>query len=143
MLVKISQNSEGNTCTGVPFLIKLKRLWHRCFLAKFGKFLRTPFNRTPPVAASPNPCYLHCVILKTLHAFQEKRDLNSRDMHCFLQNFPNEIFMIFKMFENDMKLIRAACWINMVINNISHYYGEIENYCWKWDREASSRRFVF
>ena len=75
----------------------------------FGKFLRIPFNRTTPVAASPNPGYLHCVILKALHAFQEKRDLKSRDMQCFLQNFLNEIFMIFKIIENDMKLIRAVC----------------------------------
>ena len=24
-----------------------KRLWHRCFLMNFAKFLRTPFHRTP------------------------------------------------------------------------------------------------
>ena len=30
-----------------------KRLQHRCFPGKFGKFLRTPFLcRTPPVAAA-------------------------------------------------------------------------------------------
>ena len=29
-----------------------KRLWHRCFLVNFSKFLRIFFYRTPPVAAS-------------------------------------------------------------------------------------------
>ena len=46
--------------TGKPlcrslFLITLqlkKRLWYRCFPVNFAKFLRTPFYRTPPVAAS-------------------------------------------------------------------------------------------
>ena len=49
-----------------------KRLWHRCFLVNFVKFLRTLFYRTPIVAAFPNSGYLHCVILKALDAFQEK-----------------------------------------------------------------------
>ena len=31
----------GNTCARVSFLIK--RLWYRCFLGNFAKFLRTPF----------------------------------------------------------------------------------------------------
>ena len=29
-----------------------KRLWHSCFSVNFAKFLRTPFYRIPPVAAS-------------------------------------------------------------------------------------------
>ena len=36
-----------------PATLIKKRLWHRCFLVNFGKFLRTPvFYRTPPAAAS-------------------------------------------------------------------------------------------
>ena len=46
-----SQNSQENNCSRDSFLIKLqrpttlrkKRLWHRCFLVNFVKFLRTPF----------------------------------------------------------------------------------------------------
>ena len=49
-------------------------------------------------------------------------------MRFFLQNVPNEIFKIFKMFENNMKFTRAAFWINMVINNIGYYYGIIIDY---------------
>ena len=52
MFLEISQNSQGNTCARVSFLIKLqappatllkKRLWHRCFPVNFVKFIRTPF----------------------------------------------------------------------------------------------------
>ena len=52
---------------------------------------------------------LHRAILKALHGFQEKRAHRSRDMQFFLQNIPNEIFNIFKMFKNNMKVTRAAC----------------------------------
>ena len=72
----------------------------------------TFFYRTPAVAASTNRGYLHCAILKALHGFQEKRALKSRDMKFFLQNAPNEIFKIFKMFQSNMKFTRTACWIN-------------------------------
>ena len=48
--LKISQNSQENTCDRVSFLIKervsflsKKRLWHRCFPANFANFLRTPY----------------------------------------------------------------------------------------------------
>ena len=57
VFLKISQNSQGNTCAKVSFSIKLqaklaglrpatllkKRLWRRCFPVNFAKFLRTPF----------------------------------------------------------------------------------------------------
>ena len=54
VFLEISQDSQENTCARVSFLIKLqpclryatllnKRLWHRCFLVNFAKFLRTPF----------------------------------------------------------------------------------------------------
>ena len=45
VFLKISQNSQENTCARVSFLIKLqlkKRLWHRCFLVNIAKLLRTP-----------------------------------------------------------------------------------------------------
>ena len=130
IFLNILQNSQENTCIRVTFLIKLqaadlrsanllrKRLWQRCFLVNSAKFLRTLFfYRTPPVAPSPNRGHLHCAILKALDHFQEKRTLKSRDMQPFLQNVPNEIFKIFKMFENNMKFTRAACWINSKISN--------------------------
>ena len=34
-----------------PATLLKKRLWHRCFSVNFVKFLRTPFYRTPLVAA--------------------------------------------------------------------------------------------
>ena len=55
MFLKISQNSQENTCARVSCLIKLqasglrpaillkKRLWLRCFSVNFVKFLRTSF----------------------------------------------------------------------------------------------------
>ena len=53
VFLKISRNSQENTCARVSFLIKFidlkptmllkKRLWHRCFPSSFAKFLRTPF----------------------------------------------------------------------------------------------------
>ena len=35
-----------------PATLSKKRIWHRCFPVNSTKFLRTPFKRTPPVAAS-------------------------------------------------------------------------------------------
>ena len=52
VFLKISENSQKKTCVTVSFLIKLqaapaaslkKRLWYRCFLVNFPKFLRTAF----------------------------------------------------------------------------------------------------
>ena len=39
--LEFSQNSQENNCVRVSFL--KKRLWHRCFLVNFAKFLRTFF----------------------------------------------------------------------------------------------------
>ena len=56
VFLKISQNSQENTCARVSFLIKSqtlglrpatvlkKRLWYRCFPVNFAEFLRTPFS---------------------------------------------------------------------------------------------------
>ena len=38
-------------------------------------------------------------------------------MRFFLQNVQNEIVNILKMFKNNMKSTRAACWVNLKINN--------------------------
>ena len=48
VFLKISQNSQENTCTRVYFLISLlalrvQRLWHRCFPVTFPKILKTSF----------------------------------------------------------------------------------------------------
>ena len=60
-VLKISQNSQENTYTRVffnkvaglrPVTLLKQRLCHRCFPVNLVKFLRTPFLRTPPVAAS-------------------------------------------------------------------------------------------
>ena len=42
MFLEISQNSQENICARPATLLK-KRLWHRCFLVNFVKFLRTLF----------------------------------------------------------------------------------------------------
>ena len=75
VFLKISQNSQKNTCARVSFLIKLQalvctfinnRLWHRCFLVNFDKLLRAPFfiehlqwllSYSPYWTFSKNCCY--------------------------------------------------------------------------------------
>ena len=101
-------------CRKLLSLVKLyQKVWIWNINQNFCKISKnTFFYRTPPVAASPNRGYLHCAILKAWQDFQEKRALKSRDMQFFLQNIPVEIFKIFKMFENNIKFTRAACWIN-------------------------------
>ena len=42
---------KGVPCSGSATSLK-KRLWHRCFPVNFTTFLRKPYYRTPPVAAS-------------------------------------------------------------------------------------------
>ena len=73
--------------------------------------------------------HLHCAFLKALYCSQEKRVQKSSDMHFFLQNVPNEIFKTFRMFENNMKFTRAACWINSKIGN--------------WDKSTTVIIFLF
>ena len=45
VLLKISQNSQENTCARVSFFSSFtkKRLMHRCVPVNFAKFFRTPF----------------------------------------------------------------------------------------------------
>ena len=47
VLLKISQNSQENTCARLSFLIKLQAsstrdIWHGCFPVNFARFLETP-----------------------------------------------------------------------------------------------------
>ena len=57
VFIKISENSQANTCVKVYFfneIVRLrsatlkKRLRHRCFPRNFSKFLRNFFSKTPP-----------------------------------------------------------------------------------------------
>ena len=49
----LCQSLFFNKSTGLrPETLLKMRLWHRCFLVNFAKFLRTTFYRTPLVAAS-------------------------------------------------------------------------------------------
>ena len=62
VFLKISQNSQENTCGQCLLVHKVqgltsatlfkKKLWQSCVSVIFGKFLRTRFYRTPPLAAS-------------------------------------------------------------------------------------------
>ena len=59
-----------------PATLLKKQTLAQVFSCEFCEISKnTFFHRTPPVAASPNRGYLHCVILKALHGFQEKRAL--------------------------------------------------------------------
>ena len=81
VFLKISQNSQKNTCARVSFLIKLqaiagvlrrsatllkKRLWHRCFPVNFAKFSRTPFFRKQ---AASIYFFLHFLYISSIHFF--------------------------------------------------------------------------
>ena len=88
---------------------KVEKTLAQVFSCEFCEISKNTFSyKTPPVAASPYRGDLHSAILKALRSFQEKRDLKSNDMQFFLQNVPNEILKIFKMFENNMKFTREA-----------------------------------
>ena len=50
-----------------------------------------------------NHGYLHCVILKALYEFEEKRARKARNRQFLFQNVQLEIFKILKMFKNSMK----------------------------------------
>ena len=63
MFLKISQNSQEDTCVRVTFLMTLskKRLGHRCFPVNFAKFLRTPtfIEHLQWLVVSQGPCLLN------------------------------------------------------------------------------------
>ena len=57
------------------------------------------------------------VLSKSFTQCSRKKEPTSQGMCKFsLQNFQNETFKIFKMFKNNMKFIRVACWINSKIS---------------------------
>ena len=77
MFVKISQNSQENTCTRA-FFNKIEETLAQVFSYEFWEISKnTFFHRTPLVAAFPNHGYLHCAILKALHVmrFRKKETL--------------------------------------------------------------------
>ena len=57
VLLKISRNSQENTCARASFLINLQtsglelylkqKIWHMCLPVSFATFLRTPFIEHP------------------------------------------------------------------------------------------------
>ena len=57
--LKISRNSQENTCARVSFL--LRRFWHRCFPVNFAKCLRTHFlqNTSGRLLLNQPPVYLN------------------------------------------------------------------------------------
>ena len=59
------ENSQEKTCARVFFFTGLKpatllkrRLWHRCFLVNFAKFLRTPFSQN--TSGRLRLCFIFC-----------------------------------------------------------------------------------
>ena len=87
MLLKISQTSQENTCTRV-FFSKVEETLAQTFSCEFCKILKNNFfYRTPLGAASPNRGYLHCAILKDLHAFKEKDALRHGTCVFFFKMF--------------------------------------------------------
>ena len=78
--------------------------------------------------------YLPCAILKALHGLQKKRAHKSRDMQFLLQNVQNDLLQndlkIFRMFKNNMKFTRAACWFNSKISNRDKYITLITFLCY-------------
>ena len=85
MFLEISQNSQGNTCAGVTFLIKLpfldcnfmiKETLEQAFACEFCEISRNTFSyRTPPLAASERGIWFSERGLKDR---ERKRDLKSR-----------------------------------------------------------------
>ena len=90
-------------------------------------------NRSEFKHCFTNRSYLYNAILKALHGFQKKRDVQ-----CFLQNVQNDFlqndFKIFRMFKNNMKFTRAACWINSKTSNRQNYHTQtfLCHYCWSF-----------
>ena len=112
---KISQNSEENTCARIFFLITLqakgcnfikKRLWHRCFLVNFERFLRTFFfYGTPPVVASAytksskNKLYMRGFnpFFSEKYYLKGKRKLSSTSEKSFRKEFFMQVIEILKI----------------------------------------------
>ena len=87
MFLKISQNSQENTCARVSFLIE--RLWHRCFLVNFVKFSRTPFLQNTSGQGVILPTMITPCSGRLLLPYFKK------DASLFLQNSYSGCFWIF------------------------------------------------
>ena len=99
VFLKIWQSSQENTCTRV-FFNKVEKTLAQVFFCEFCKISKnTVFYRTPPVAACHNRDYLHCALLKVLHAFQEKETLSQGMCNFF-----------FKMFQSRFSKQLKATW---------------------------------
>ena len=82
MFLKISQNSQENTCARVffnkvegfrPATLLKKRLWHRCLLANFAKILKTLFLQSSCDNCFDNLSCNHSKINKVTNKnFQQK-----------------------------------------------------------------------
>ena len=98
MFLKISQNSQENTCVTVSFLIMLsvsglqlylkKRLRQRCFSLNFAKYLRIPFSQNTT----------RCLLLKFNFKIISK-NLTKDYTIRFTENF----FKITLFFKNETK----------------------------------------
>ena len=76
VFLKISQNSQENTCLRSATLLKKR---HRCFPMNFAKFLRTLFYRTALVAASV------FILLKIFFVFDiNQRSIQNPEKHLIL-----------------------------------------------------------
>ena len=79
VFLEILQNSQENTYARVSFLTPTlfqKRLWHRCFLVNFSKFLRTPFLQNTS---------------RRLLLNQQKISKLDQQMHC-IQSMPRSSY---------------------------------------------------
>ena len=63
---------------------KIKRLWHRCFPVNFAKLPRTPFYRTPPLAASAK---ITLNLLTPLNTLSTEQIFLISDTDSFYNNF--------------------------------------------------------
>ena len=110
MFLKTSQNPQGNIFVRFFFLIKLqpevcnfiwKRLWHRCFLVNFKKFLRTPFLKST---------FGHCF---WVHWFLRYTNiyLQATETICFHKNYWNKKSKNISMFKVNTRNTREMCKI--------------------------------
>ena len=106
MFLKISQNSQGDTCAEVSFSLKLpaillkKRIQHRCFPVNFVKFIRTLFYRIPTAAASVNQ-------QPKLKLNPQHGNLDIFQKLVLREKYPNTEFFLVRIFpHSDQKKLR-------------------------------------
>ena len=86
LLLKVSQNSYENTCVGVAFYNKVAslklRLWQRCFLVNFAKFLRTTFLQNTSVRLVLNNLFMDIHSTKLVNIVSNY-EIEKRDLHPY------------------------------------------------------------